>query len=132
MKKPAQQIGRRRFLRAVPAAVAAGVTLPRIGIAQGRGAPPRFGKEVLKCAEQIAGLDFTDAEEEAALRGVSGNLTSYEQLRKIDIPADTEPAITFRPYMPGKKPAGRSTRNAKLTIAKPARVTVSSARASRT
>jgi Asp-tRNA(Asn)/Glu-tRNA(Gln) amidotransferase A subunit family amidase len=136
MKKSAQQIGRRRFLRAFPAAVAAGVTLPRVGIAQGRGAaagqgrggaPPRFGKEVLKCAEQIAGLDFTDAEEEAALRGVSGNLTSYEQLRKIDIPADTEPAITFRPYLPGKQPAGYSTRNARLTIAKPARVTVSSA-----
>src|SRR5437867_211158 len=136
MRKSAQQIGRRRFLKAVPAAVAAGVTLPRVGIAQGRGAaagqgrggaPPRFGKEVLKCAEQIAGLDCTDAEEEAALRGVSGNLTSYEQLRKIDIPADTEPAITFRPYLPGRQPAGHSTRNAKLVIAKPARVTVSSA-----
>src|SRR5439155_25578524 len=114
-----KHVGRRRFLKAVPAAVAAGVTLPRVGIAQGRGsaaakgrggAPPRFGKEVLKCAEQIAGLDFTDAEEEAALRGVSGNLTNYEQLRKIDIPDNTEPAFTFRPYLPGKQPAGHSTR----------------------
>jgi len=138
MKQSAQQIGRRRFLQAVPAAVAAGVTLPAAtssvaGAAapaalQGRGgAPPRFGKEVLKCAEQIAGLEFTDAEEEAIVRQVSGNLTSYEQLRKIDIPLDTEPAITFRPCLPGKQPAGHSTRNAKLPIAKPTRITVSAA-----
>ena len=137
MKKP-QQIGRRRFIKAVPAAVAVGMTLPKIAAAagtvvpnvpipQGRGgAPPRFGKDVLKCAEQVAGLEFTDAEEEAIVRGVSGNLTSYEQLRKIDIPLDTEPAITFRPYLPGKQPGGRSTRNAKLAVAKPARVQVGS------
>ena len=136
MKKP-QQIGRRRFIKAVPAAVVAGMTLPKIAAAgtvapnvpipQGRGgAPPRFGKDVLKCAEQVAGLEFTDAEEEAIVRGVSGNLTSYEQLRKIDIPLDTEPAITFRPYLPGKQPGGRSTRNAKLAVAKPARVQVGS------
>ncbi len=138
MKNP-QQIGRRRFIKAVPAAVAVGMTLPKIAAAagtvaphfpiipQGRGgAPPRFGKDVLKCAEQVAGLEFTDAEEEAIVRGVSGNLTSYEQLRKIDIPLDTEPAITFRPYLPGKQPGGRSTRNAKLAVAKPARVQVGS------
>jgi Asp-tRNA(Asn)/Glu-tRNA(Gln) amidotransferase A subunit family amidase len=135
--KKSQQIGRRGFMKAVPAAVAVSVTLPKIAAGTtrpkaaipqgGRGGPaPRFGKDVLKGAEQVAGLDFTDAEEEAALRGVSGNLTSYEQLRKIDVPLDTEPAMTFRPYLPGKQPAGHSTRNAKIAIAKPARVAVSS------
>jgi Asp-tRNA(Asn)/Glu-tRNA(Gln) amidotransferase A subunit family amidase len=124
-------------MKAVPAAIAAGVTLPKIVAAQapaatpalpqgrGGGPAPRFGTDALKGAEKIAGLEFTDAEEEAVLRGVSTNLTAYEQLRKIDIPLDTEPAITFHPYLPGKRPAGKATRNAKLPITKPTRVTVS-------
>jgi Asp-tRNA(Asn)/Glu-tRNA(Gln) amidotransferase A subunit family amidase len=94
-----KQIGRRRFLRAVPAAVAATVAAPALARAQrGGGAPPKFGKDVLKCAEQIDGLHFTDAEEEMAAASVSRNLDSYEELRKLDVPLDTEPAMTFRPY----------------------------------
>ena len=108
---------RRRFLTSVPAAVAAGVTLPAVLDAQrGGSAPPKFGTDALKCAEQVDGLHFTDAEEEMALGSVSRNLDSYEELRKLNVPLDTEPAITFRPYMPGKRPTGRSTRNAKLAI----------------
>jgi len=142
MKRRTQQIGRRRFLKAVPATVAAGVALPAIApstvSAQRGGATParpepvegRVSTDALKGAEQIAGLRFTDAEEEAALNGVSRNLDAYETLRKLDIPLDTEPAITFRPgkrhETPGAPPPGpgRSSRNAKLAIAKPARVQV--------
>jgi Asp-tRNA(Asn)/Glu-tRNA(Gln) amidotransferase A subunit family amidase len=129
MKKPAQQIGRRRFIRAVPAAVAATVALPLVARAQrGGGAPPKFGKDVLKCAEQIDGLRFTDAEEELAVAGASRNLDSYEELRKLDIPLDTEPATTFRPHR-GQTPAfspsaGRSTRTTKIAIARAARTSV--------
>jgi len=127
MKKTALQMGRRRFIRAVPAAVAATIALPAAGRAQrSGGAPPKFGKDVLKCAEQIDGLAFTDAEEELAVGGASRNLDSYEELRKLTVPLDTEPAITFRPYLPGKRPAGRSTRQAKLITARPARVPVTS------
>jgi Asp-tRNA(Asn)/Glu-tRNA(Gln) amidotransferase A subunit family amidase len=116
---------RRRFLTSVPAAVAAGIALPTIARAQrGGGAPPKFGKEALKCAEQIDGLHFTDAEEEMALASASRNLDSYEELRKLNVPMDTEPATTFRPYLPGRQPTGKSTRNAKLAIAKPAAVRV--------
>jgi Asp-tRNA(Asn)/Glu-tRNA(Gln) amidotransferase A subunit family amidase len=125
MKKAVARVGRRRFLKAVPAAVAATVAVPAAVRAQrGGGAPPRFGKDVLKCAEQIDGLQFTDAEEEMALGGVSRNLDSYEEIRKLDIPLDTEPAVSFRPYLPGKQPTGRSTRNARLAVAKPARAQV--------
>ena len=100
MKKTVERIGRRRFIRAVPAAVAATVTLPAVIEGQrGGGAPPKFGKDVLKCAEQIDGLHFTDAEEEMAVGGVSRNLDSYEELRALNIPLDTEPAMTFRPYL---------------------------------
>ena len=110
----------------MPAAVAATVAVPSLARAQrGGGAPPKFGKDVLKCAEQIDGLHFTDAEEELAAAGASRNLDSYEELRKLNVPLDTEPAMTFRPYRgqtPGKKGARprKSTRNAKLAVARPA------------
>ena len=127
MKKTALQMGRRRFIRAVPAAVAATIALPAAGRAQrGGGGPAKFGKDVLKCAEQIDGLSFTDAEEELAVGGASRNLDSYEELRKLAVPLDTEPAIVFRPYLPVKRPAGHSTRHAKLITARPARVQVTS------
>ncbi len=140
MKKTAQPVGRRRFLKAVPAAVAASVSLPALARAQrGGGAPPKFGKDALKCAEQIDGLHFTDAEEEMAAAGASRNLDSYEELRKLNIPLDTEPAMTFRPYRgqtlggqtrnSGLTPCtpaseSKSTRNAKLAIGRIPRVTV--------
>jgi len=94
-----KHIGRRRFIKAVPAAVAAAVAVPAAVRAQrGGGAPPKFGKDALKCAEQIDGLHFTDAEEELAVSGVSRNLDSYEELRKLNVPLDTEPAMMFRPF----------------------------------
>jgi Asp-tRNA(Asn)/Glu-tRNA(Gln) amidotransferase A subunit family amidase len=123
-----KQIGRRRFVQAVPAAIAATVALPELATAQGRGntTPPKFGTDTLKAAEQIAGLHFTDAEDEAALNGVGRNLDSFEALRKLDVPMDTEPAVTFRPYLPGRQPIGKSTRNAKLGVARPKTVPIGS------
>lgn len=106
-------IGRRGFLKAVPAAVAAGLAVPALAKQAApttpapQGAPPaasRVGKDALKAAEQISGLTFTDAEEDMMLPGVNQSLNAFETLRKIDIPLDTEPAITFRPYLPGKRP----------------------------
>jgi Asp-tRNA(Asn)/Glu-tRNA(Gln) amidotransferase A subunit family amidase len=119
MPKSRNSIGRRRFIKAVPAAVAATVALPAIVEGQrGGGAPPHFGKDALKCAEQLDGLNFTDAEDEMAAASVSRNLDSYEELRKLAVPLDTEPAITFRPYMPGRQPTGKSSRGAKIAVAK--------------
>jgi Asp-tRNA(Asn)/Glu-tRNA(Gln) amidotransferase A subunit family amidase len=125
-------LGRRRFLKTVPAAVAAGVALPEVTRAQrgGAAAPPKFGKDALKCAEQLNGVHFTDAEEEMALGPASRNLDAYEELRKLEIPMDTEPAITFRPSLPGKRPTGRpgtpgaANRGAKLAVTKPAHVQI--------
>src|SRR4051812_7585640 len=131
MKNAAQHFGRRRFLKAVPATIAAGVALSSaasttVAAQRGGAMPPRVGQEAVEGAESIAGLTLTDAEEGAALAGVSRNLDAYEQLRQINVPLDTEPAVTFRPYLPGKQPSSRATRGAKLSIGKPARVQVSS------
>jgi Asp-tRNA(Asn)/Glu-tRNA(Gln) amidotransferase A subunit family amidase len=123
MPKTAQSIARRRFLKAVPAAIAAGVAAPALA-QRGGATPPTFGKDVLKCAEQIDGLHFTDAEEELALSGASRNLDSYEELRKLDVALDTEPAMTFRPYdSRTKKQPRRPMVNIK-PIARPARLDV--------
>jgi Asp-tRNA(Asn)/Glu-tRNA(Gln) amidotransferase A subunit family amidase len=106
---------RRRFLKAVPAAVVGGLAVP--ALAQQPPEPPRrISKDTLECGEKIFGVDFSDAEEEQALAGVNRNLDTYEQLRAIEVPLDTEPAFTFRPYLPGKKPKGASTPGAKMKI----------------
>ncbi|RPJ52754.1 MAG: twin-arginine translocation signal domain-containing protein [Acidobacteria bacterium] len=91
-KGPERRIGRRGFLGAVPAAVAAVAGAPaaaRQAIQQQTAS--RFGKEALEAGEKLLGVDFTDAEEEMMLRGASRNLESFEALRKIDVPLDTEP-----------------------------------------
>lgn len=109
---------RRRFLKAVPAAVAGALAAP--ALAQQSQTPPRLDKATLDCAEKVFGIDFTDAEEEQMVRGVSRNLDTYEQLRQLDIPLDTEPAVTFRPYLPGKKPKPGATPGARLKVSTPA------------
>lgn len=58
---------------------------------------PRITKDMLRVAEKLMGLEFTDAQEALAVGSVNRNLDSYETVRKIDIPLDTEPAIAFHP-----------------------------------
>ena len=128
-----RRIGRRAFLGAVPAAsLALGAAKPAAGAqgppaaaaTAGRGqqadANLRFGTDALKGAEKVAGLEFTDAEEQMMLRGVNRNLEGYEALRKLEIPLDTEPAVTFRPYLPGKHPPPAGPRARTLRLSTPA------------
>ena len=107
---------RRRFLQAVPAAVAGGLAAPALA-QQAEEQTRRINKDILECGEKIFGVDFTDADEEQALNGVNRNLDTFEQLRKIDVPLDTEPAFTFRPYLPGQKPRAGATPNARIRVA---------------
>lgn len=113
-KNPARDAaGRRRFLKTIPAAVAAGLAAPALAQQE---QPRRIGVETLDCAEKIFGVDFPPEQEEAAAAGVNRNLATYEQLRALDIPLDTEPAVTFRPYLPGKRPAPGATPGATLKV----------------
>ena len=109
-------VRRRRFLKAVPAAVAGGLAMPALAQPPAQEQARRISKDMLECGEKIFGVDFSDAEEEQALAGVNRNLESYEQLRAIDVPLDTEPAVTFRPYLPGKKPKPGATPGAKIKV----------------
>ena len=117
MKPESRRAARRRFLMAVPAAVAGGVAAPALGRQAQQDAPPRISRETLDCGEKIFGVDFNEADEEAALRGVNRSLEAFEQLRKIEIPLDTEPAVTFRPYLPGRKPGPGATPGARIKVA---------------
>jgi Asp-tRNA(Asn)/Glu-tRNA(Gln) amidotransferase A subunit family amidase len=112
-------VKRRRFLVAIPAAVAGSFAVPAAARQQ---APTRVDPATLDCAEKVFGVDFTEAEEQQAAAGVGRNLSSFEQLRQLNIPLDTEPAVTFHPYLPGKKPKGPATPGArmKVTLAPPA------------
>lgn len=104
---------RRRFLGLVPGLIAVPAAAQQIAPA-----PTKVDRLRLDCAETIAGLDFTDTEETMALGSVNDNLESYETLRRLAIPLDTEPAITFRPYLPGHAPTGPATPGAALRYAK--------------
>jgi len=88
---------RRRFLKTIPAAVAAGLAGPLLAR---QAQEPRIDKATLECGERIMGIDFSDAEQEAALSGVNTNLANFERLRSFQIPPETEPPLTFRPYLP--------------------------------
>ncbi|MBK6796865.1 MAG: amidase [Acidobacteria bacterium] len=118
MKK---SLDRRTFVKLLPTAGLAGASLTGAGygnvLAQQQGqpqVPQKVTKEMMRVAEQIIGIELTDAQESMALQGVNRNLQSYENLRKIDVPLDTEPATAFHPALPGKKPSTvRKPRTAK-------------------
>src|SRR5882762_7913364 len=109
-------VDRRTFVKLLPAFGAAGLaaaSLPKTALAQTptpapvtappspspspSPAPLRITKEMMHQAEKLIGIEFTDAHEAMALSGVNRSLDSYETLRKIEVPLDTEPAIAFHP-----------------------------------
>src|SRR5207244_3321111 len=108
-------IDRRTFVKLLPAAGAAGLAVsssPLKAIAQTPTPTPlpsprpsptplRITKDMMHNAEKLIGIELTDKQEDMALPGVNRNLDSYEVVRKIDVPLDTEPAIVFHPALPG-------------------------------
>ncbi|MGE0131252.1 MAG: amidase [Blastocatellales bacterium] len=104
------KINRRSFVKLLPAAGVASVVGANLDAPSGEAlaqapqqTPQKVTKEMLRAAEQMFGLEFNDAQEAMALPGVNRNLASYDALRKIDVPLDTEPATAFHPALPGKK-----------------------------
>jgi Asp-tRNA(Asn)/Glu-tRNA(Gln) amidotransferase A subunit family amidase len=103
---------RRSFVKLLPALGAAGLVASRVPINSLAQTPspspspsplpsptptPRITKDMLHTAEKLIGIELTDAQEAMALANVNRNLDSYETVRKIDVPLDTEPAFAFHP-----------------------------------
>jgi len=109
-QKRKQNLARRNFVKLLGAGVVAS-NLPLGAVAQTPSPSPtplpspspsptpapRITKEMMHQAEKLIGIELTDAQEAMALGGVNRNLDSYETVRKLDIPLDTEPAIAFHP-----------------------------------
>lgn len=106
-------VDRRAFLKLSGAATigAAAADAPALAQTQQPQAPQKITQEMMHAAEQIMGLDFTEAQEAMALSNLNRNLAGYETLRQIEIPLDTEPAITFHPAPPGKRYATARGKN---------------------
>jgi Asp-tRNA(Asn)/Glu-tRNA(Gln) amidotransferase A subunit family amidase len=117
-----KSLNRRTFVKLVPALGAAALATPHLNITSSLAqsptptpspipapspsptpAPLRVTKDMLRQAEKLIGIEFTDAQEAMALQNASTNLDRYETLRKIDVPLDTEPATLFHPALPGRK-----------------------------
>jgi Asp-tRNA(Asn)/Glu-tRNA(Gln) amidotransferase A subunit family amidase len=106
-------LDRRTFVKLLPAIGAAGLVTSNGASAKPQAPAPqnqppqrpaqRVSKEALHAATQLIGIELTDAQEAMALPGVNNNLNAYETLRKIDVPLDTEPAISFHPSRAGKR-----------------------------
>jgi Asp-tRNA(Asn)/Glu-tRNA(Gln) amidotransferase A subunit family amidase len=65
--------------------------------------PARVTDEMLKSALAISGLTFSDEDRKAVLQGVNRSLTSFEEVRKLEIPNDVAPPFYFSPIVPGMK-----------------------------
>ena len=109
-------VDRRTFVKSLPALGVAGLAASRFSLSSAAQTPvpspsstpvpspsasptpaPRITKDMLHTAEKLFGIEFTDAHEAMAVGGVNRNLDSYETVRKIDVPLDTEPAVAFHP-----------------------------------
>ncbi|NBO63478.1 MAG: amidase [Acidobacteria bacterium] len=114
MKKRSEEkspIDRRAFIKLLPSAGAAlaapaGDALAGSTVTNEVQTGPTEGRvtrEMVSAAEKLNGLTLTEAEQTMTLNGLNRNLTSYETLRRIAVPLDTELATLFHPALPGKK-----------------------------
>jgi len=106
---------RREFLRMAPAGVAAGV-IP--GVAEAQPSNPITANH-LRSASELADLEFTEIEHDLMRGAIQRNRERYGALRNLPIPNDTEPAVTFQPFMTGDRPTGAATPQSTLPIRGP-------------
>ena len=108
---------RRKFLTAVPTAVAGAIAAKAYAQAPQNAGP--INADIIKAAQALDGITLTSEEAAAAAQSANQNLAAFNRLRQIDIPQDTEPAYVFKPSLPGKEPRGPATPGAPLKYAKP-------------
>src|SRR5262245_54463676 len=64
---------------------------------------PKITLAMLKAAEQIAGIEFTDAEREMMLDDVNLNLARSEKMVSYHLDNSVPSSLRFSPVMPGMK-----------------------------
>ena len=101
--RPRRLVGfnRRDFLRMAPAGVAA------------------ITANHLRSASELADLEFTEIEHDLMRGAIQRNRERYAALRNLPIPNETEPAVTFQPFMTGDRPTGAATPQSTLPIRGP-------------
>jgi Asp-tRNA(Asn)/Glu-tRNA(Gln) amidotransferase A subunit family amidase len=105
-----EELDRRDWMRlvavlSVAAPAAAQAPAPAAQQGQRPNVPQRVSKENLHHALKLIGLEFTEEQEAMMLPGLNRALNGYEELRKIEVPLDTEPATRFYPTKPQVKSA---------------------------
>ncbi len=60
--------------------------------------------ETIAAAEEIAGLEFSDAEREMMVEDLTEQRDNFAALRDLDLPNDLPPALVFDPTMGGVQP----------------------------
>lgn len=63
---------------------------------------------LVRAAQKIIGLDFTDVEADSMLTDLEGQRASYSALRKLNIPNSVSPALNFNPLPVGYEFPDRS------------------------
>jgi Asp-tRNA(Asn)/Glu-tRNA(Gln) amidotransferase A subunit family amidase len=63
----------------------------------------KITREMLRAAEEIAGVHFTDAQREMMLSGVNQNRDMYKELRQVHLDVSVPPAYHFSPILPGMR-----------------------------
>jgi hypothetical protein len=88
------------FSRRCPPAVAGTVAAPALAQSQTPARTEAITSDALAVAQQIVGVELPAAEREIARVLVARNRDNIEQLRRVAIPSNTEPAFSFRPPRP--------------------------------
>ena len=100
---------RRRAILKGLASLGVGSVTFRRAIAVQAAQAGRVTPEMIKQAEWIAGLDFTEEERTSTARSIEQSLRSFEELRKVDVGYDIPPSLMFFPTPP--RPSAAIQRN---------------------
>ena len=116
MSRDTNRESRRRFLKVVPTAVAGAVAAKVY--TQGQNGGP-VNVDIIEAAEKIAGLDLHSEEEAAIANSLNNRLRTYQQLRQTEISWDIDPAVMFKPALPGKEPKAGAAPGAAIRYSRP-------------
>ncbi len=96
-----QKISRRRFTAYFSSVGLASTLLPGILWAKVQETYQPINKAVIREAEKMAGLEFTDEEREMMVEDLNEQAEAFETMRSIPLDNSVPPALHFSPILPG-------------------------------